>query len=129
MRVRAAELDGRIDLSRALAARTFREFDDAATAPLHGFAGADDYYRRSSSGPLLGRVRVRTLLVQALDDPFLPGEAVPRADIAANPMLTDAVVAHGGHVGFASGPVPLRPRFWAESEVARFLREALDRRR
>jgi uncharacterized protein len=127
VRVRAAEFDGRMDLARALAARTFREFDDAATAPLHGFAGADDYYRRSSSGALVGRVRVPTVLVQALDDPFLPGEAVPRADIAANPMLTDAVVAHGGHVGFASGPVPLRPRLWAESEAARFLREVLDR--
>ncbi len=127
VRARAAEFDGRIDLARAMAARTFREFDDAATAPLHGFANADDYYRRSSSGPLLGRVRVPTLLVQALDDPFLPGTAVPQVDIAANPMLTGAVVPHGGHVGFASGSLPLRPIFWAESEVARFLHEVLDR--
>jgi len=129
VRARAAELGDRIDLARALAARTFREFDDAATAPLHGFADADDYYRRSSSGPLLGRVRVPTLLVQSLDDPFLPGAAVPRAAITRNPALTDGVVPHGGHVGFASGSAPLRPVFWAERAVATYLERALDHRR
>lgn len=118
---RSAELDGRIDLPRAIAARTFREFDDAATAPLHGFADAEEYYRRSSSGPLLGSIRVPTAVIHALDDPFLPAAAVPRAAIAANPLLLDSVQPHGGHVGFVSGSAPVRPLFWAEREVARFL--------
>ncbi len=121
IRAREAGFDGRIDLARALAARTFREFDDAATAPLHGFTDADDYYRRSSSGPLLPGIRVPTLLIQALDDPFLPSDAVPRESIETNPVLHPAIVPHGGHVGFVTGTAPLRPRFWAEREAASFL--------
>lgn len=126
LRDRAAELGGMVDLGRALAARTFHQFDDAATAPLHGFADADDYYRRSSSGPLLGGIRVPTLLVSARDDPFVPASAIPAAAIAANPWLTGAVTTRGGHVGFISGSVPLRPRFWAERRCAAFVAQVLD---
>jgi len=119
-RARAADLGALMDVPRALRARTFREFDDAATAPLHGFRDADDYYARSSSAPWLERVRVPTLLVQAEDDPFLPPTAIPRAAAAANPRIDLRLVARGGHVGFVSGP-PWRRRYWAESRVAAFL--------
>ena len=76
---RFPEAAARIDLPRARRAFTFREFDDAATAPLHGFAGADDYYARSSSLPFLERITVPTLCLSALDDPFVPPEAARRA--------------------------------------------------
>jgi predicted alpha/beta-fold hydrolase len=68
---------GRFDIERARVARSLRDFDDAVTAPLHGFAGADDYYARSSAGPLLKNIRLPTLLLHAVNDPFLPVTALP----------------------------------------------------
>lgn len=113
-------LRGRIDVQRALAARTFVEFDDAATSRLYGFKDAHDYYRSASCAPWLGGVRVPTLVVHALDDPFLPASAVPTAAIAANPWLIPAISEHGGHVGFVHG-TPWAPQFFAEEAVAEHL--------
>lgn len=124
LRARAAELEDLVDLPRALSAATFREFDDAATAPLHGFLDADDYYARSSCGPSLGRIRVPTLLISALDDPFVPSSCVPTEAIAASPWLKGAVSDRGGHVGFVAGTNPLRPLLWAEATAARFVTDA-----
>jgi len=121
-RARAAELAAAgADIPRALAARGFAEFDDALTAPIHGFSGVDDYYGTCSSGRWLPGVRRPTALLHALDDPFMPADAVAHDAIAANPHLVPAIQSHGGHVGFIEGAVPLRPRFWAEREAARFL--------
>lgn len=124
VRARRADLEAFIDARRALAARTFREFDDAATAPLHGFRDADDYYARASSAGFLGAIGVATLLIHATDDPFLPPSVIPRDAVAANPSLRAAFVECGGHVGFVSGP-PWRPRYWAESRAAAFLADRL----
>jgi predicted alpha/beta-fold hydrolase len=112
------------DARRVLSARSFREFDDAATAPLHGFAGVDDYYGRSSSAQFLPSIRIPTLLVHAEDDPFVPASAIARDAIGANPCLAPAIVPHGGHVGFIAGS-PLHPEFWAEAEAARFIGQVL----
>jgi len=109
-----------LDAARITKARSFREFDDALTARLHGFRDAEDYYTTSSSARFLHAIRVPALLVQALDDPFVDDAALPHAAIDGNPHLTKAFVPHGGHVGFIAGP-PHRPRFWAEREAARFL--------
>ncbi len=117
-------LRGRIDVQRALAARTFFEFDDAATSPLYGFKDVHDYYRRASCAPWIGGVRVPTLVVHALDDPFLPASAVPTAAIAANPALIPAISEHGGHVGFIHGR-PWAPRFFAEAAVTDHLARML----
>lgn len=117
-------LDREVDGARVLAARTFREFDDAATAPLHGFRDAEDYYARSSSAGYLDRIRVPTLILHSTDDPFLPTEAVPREAIRANPFLAEGFTDAGGHVGFVGG-TPWAPEFWAEGEAARFLAEHL----
>ncbi|HSU14627.1 YheT family hydrolase [Longimicrobium sp.] len=113
-------IGGAVDERRAFGARSFREFDDAVTARLHGFRDVDDYYGRSSSAQFLPRVAVPTLLVHAADDPFVPAEAIPHAAIAANPSLVAAMTEHGGHVGFIAG-TPWAPEFWAEAEAARFL--------
>lgn len=119
--VRRRELGPLVDLEPALQAKTFREFDDAATAPLHGFDGADDYYERSSSAQFLGSIRTKTLIIHSEDDPFLPPNAIPRRAIDANPNITAKISAHGGHVGFAAGAVPFRPDFWAERTIATWL--------
>ena len=121
-----AELAPHIGVRQALAARTFREFDDAATAPLHGFTDAEDYYRRSSSGPLLRQIVTPTLLVSAVDDPFLPATALPIRAARENPAITGIFSARGGHVGFVAGQ-PWSPVFWAEQHVAAFLAQHLER--
>jgi uncharacterized protein len=113
-------LAGRCDLERVRRARTFWEFDDAATAPLHGFASAEDYYRRSSSAQFVERIRRPTLLLHAEDDPFVPLSAVPRQAIANNPNVQAVITAKGGHVGFVGG-TPWKPTFWCERQAARFL--------
>ena len=108
------------DLQAVLRARTLREFDEAFTAPLHGFADAADYYARSSSAPYIERIRVKTLLIHAEDDPFLPPSYLPRAAASANPHVETAFTANGGHVGFIGG-TPWRPVYWAEETAAEFL--------
>jgi len=123
--LRREELGPLVDFNAAVAARTFREFDDAATAPLHGFENADDYYRRSSSGPFLPEIRTPTLIVHAENDPFLPSQAIPRQAMNDNPAITARISAEGGHVGFAAGTIPFRPIFWAEKTMASWLAEHL----
>lgn len=108
------------DAETVMRARSFRDFDDAAAAPLHGFRDVDDYYTSSSSAQFLPAVRVPTLLVHAVDDPFVPAAAIPRDAVRSNPCLAAAFMEQGGHVGFIAG-APWAPRFWAEAEAARFL--------
>jgi uncharacterized protein len=108
----------RVDAGRVLAAHTLREFDEAITAPVHGFAGAEDYYAQSSSGPYVPRVRVPLLLLSAEDDPFIPATCLPRAAARENPHVTLEVSRQGGHLGFVAGP--LSPWFYAERRVVEF---------
>jgi len=110
-----------VDAARIRAVRTFGEFDDAVTAPLHGFAGAEDYYARSSSIGYLPRIAVPTLCVSSHDDPFFPAPAVAEAAAAASRQVTFAISPKGGHVGFVAGHVPFRPVYWAEELVTNWL--------
>jgi uncharacterized protein len=122
--VKAALMGDICDVSRIRAARSFREFDDAATAPMHGFDSAADYYARSSSRAFLARIRVPTLLLHAANDPFLPAALFPHAEAAANPFIDAALTPAGGHVGFVEG-MPWSIRFWAEEQAAAFIRSRL----
>ncbi len=116
---------GQFDPARVAATRTLREFDDLVTAPLHGFRDAADYYARASAKPDLGAIRVPTLVLNALNDPFLPCRHLP-APRDAPPCVTLEYPATGGHVGFVTGPFPGRydwlPRrlleFFAQVESA-----------
>jgi predicted alpha/beta-fold hydrolase len=110
-----------LDVERVRRASTFREFDDAATAPLHGFADADDYYRRASSIFDLGRITTPTLCISAKDDPFTPPGVLDRVRAAAPPSMTLLVTESGGHTGFVSGPVPWRCVYWAEEYAVHWL--------
>jgi predicted alpha/beta-fold hydrolase len=106
------------------AARTIRTFDEHVTAPLNGFAGASAYYRACSSKRFLSSVRVRTLLLHARDDPFLPAHAIPEREARGNEMLVWSLEESGGHVGFLEG-TPWAPRFWADEASARFFGQVL----
>lgn len=110
---------GLFDTQRARNARTLRDFDDTVTAPLHGFAGADDYYARSSSGPLLGTIRLPTLILHALNDPFLPARALPSPS-ALSPTTTLELCPTGGHVGFVHGLPPGRVDWMPRRLLAHF---------
>ncbi len=118
---RFPEAGRRIDLSRALAAKTFWDFDDAATGPLHGFSGAGDYYARSSSLFFVGRIGTPTLCISAADDPFLSPDVLPKARATASPAVRCLFTEHGGHVGFVTGSSPGRAVYWAEETVVRWL--------
>jgi hypothetical protein len=100
--------------------RSFRAFDDAVTAPLHGFSGVDDYYSRSSCKQFLHTIGIPTLILQARDDPFLPEDALPR-ESELSPAVTLELSAHGGHVGFVSGHNPAAPVYWLEQRIAEHL--------
>lgn len=100
------------------AARTIRAFDDAVTAPLHGFRDAAHYYNEASSGPKLHAIRRPTLLLSASDDPMLVAPVIP-PEAAKNPHLTLLVTERGGHVGFVSGRVHA-PRFWGDAQMLAF---------
>jgi uncharacterized protein len=110
-------------LRRVAGARTLWEFDDAFTAPLHGFRDAADYYAQSSSLAYLAGIRRPTLLLSAVDDPFLPPAVLEevRAAAAANPSVEIEFPARGGHVGFTAGWNPLRPWYYGEWRAAEFL--------
>jgi predicted alpha/beta-fold hydrolase len=119
------EAAARIDVQRVRYSQTFYEYDDAATGPLHGFAGADDYYTRSSSIRFVGRIRTPTLCISAEDDPFLPKEVLPEVRAAASALVEFIVARSGGHVGFVTGPSPWKPRFWAEELLVGWLAKKL----
>ena len=113
------------ELSEVPQTRTFREFDDAVTAPLHGFKDADDYYMRSSSRSYVPSIERPTLLLQAADDPFMYPDVIPHRD-EIPPQVTLEVSATGGHVGFVAGTVPWRCEYWAESRATKFIKAHLD---
>ena len=96
---------GLFDRERLVAARTLRAFDDCFTAPLHGFTGVDDYWRRASAKPHLQAIRVPTLVLNARNDPLVPGGSLPGGhEVGAQVTLWQP--DDGGHVGFTAGPWP-----------------------
>jgi hypothetical protein len=116
----------RLNVGRIRRAKTFFEFDDCATAPLHGFTGAEDYYAKSSSISFLERIKTPTLCLSALDDPFLPSSALEAARSRRSSSVEFAVADRGGHLGFVEGRAPWRPRFWAETTAVAWLARFLD---
>lgn len=116
------------DRERLEGASSIFEFDDAVTAPVHGFRDAVDYYSRSSSLAFLGRIRVPTFLLSATDDPFLPSEVLDRVRIVAagNERIELEITSRGGHVGFVQGALPWKARYYAEERAFRFFDKVLE---
>lgn len=112
---------GALDLKGVETLRTFRQFDDRFTAPLHGFRDALDYWRRSSSRQYLVGIDRRTCIINAANDPFLGPRCYPAEEVRANDRLTLLTPPTGGHVGFVgSGRGGM---YWSEWMAMRFLLE------
>ena len=103
-----------------MAARSFTEFDEAFTAPLHGYAGAQDYYDRASSRSALCAIAHPTLIVHSADDPFMYPDVLPEPEELAE-SVTVEVTRCGGHVGFVHGS-PWAPRYYLEERIPEWLR-------
>ena len=113
-----------------VSANTMFAFDDCFTAPVHGFRDAADYYAQSSSISWIRRISINTLLLSAVDDPFLPPQVLEEVRELArdNPHLEVEFPSHGGHVGFVGGSNPFTPVYYLEKRVCEFLARQIDHR-
>ncbi len=99
--------------------KTFKEFDDRYTAPMFGFSGAEDYWRKASCKPFLASISIPTLLVNAADDPFLTDLCYPTEEAKNNPRFFLEIPKFGGHVGFLG--FNSAREYWSESRTLSFL--------
>jgi predicted alpha/beta-fold hydrolase len=98
---------------------SLREFDDRITAPLHGFHGADDYYARAGCRPYLSAIVTPTLVIHALNDPFMSPTVVP-GERELSAAISLELSNYGGHVGFVGGE-PWAPHYWLETRIPAYL--------
>jgi predicted alpha/beta-fold hydrolase len=106
--------------ARARGLRSLRDFDDRITAAYSGFTNADDYYARCSSARFASSIAVPTLILHALDDPFVRMLPATRAALLGNPSVTLVETAHGGHCAFLGPRTPGDDGYWAEIMLHRF---------
>jgi predicted alpha/beta-fold hydrolase len=113
---------GVFDLAGLDRMRSFRQFDDRFTAPMHGFRDALDYWRRSSSRQFLAGIERRTCIVNAANDPFLGSRCFPVDEVRASGVLSMVMPQTGGHVGFVGSGTP-GWMYWSEWVAMRFLQD------
>jgi len=100
---------------------TVRQFDEAFTAPHHGFRDASDYYYRASAMRVINRVRVPALILTAEDDPFVPVDPFRDPSVADNPFVNVVITRNGGHCAFVERRCGDYDGYWAEREAVRFV--------
>ncbi len=100
---------------------SFWDFDEAYTAPIHGFKSAFDYYKKSSSKQFLKHIQTNTLIIHSLDDPFMTPKILPNKDEISKYIKLE-VYPHGGHVGFIEGTL-LKPKYWLEERVVNYFKQ------
>jgi len=123
IKAKAPLYDGRLDVPSALRARTFAQYDRIVTAPLYGFADEHDYWARSSCARYLSGIRRPCLLINAVNDPFIPPGSLPDGAVLRSPWLEGLFPREGGHAGFLEGP--LGRRSWSERRAVAFLARLL----
>jgi uncharacterized protein len=124
--IKALKFPEQFDTTRSRMIRTFQEFDDRFTAPIHGFRNAADYWNKSSAKQYLHRIRVPTLVLNACDDPFLTSDSFPFAEAERSPWLSFEAPESGGHLGFIDLARGVEP--WFERRVAEFLATSVEYR-
>lgn len=102
--------------------KDFYDFDELYTAPAHGFSSAKDYWEKSSSRSFLSTIHIPTLLINALDDPFLADRCYPYKEAQENSKFYFEASKYGGHVGFGSRPFQ-KGIFWHEKRMISFFKE------
>ncbi len=111
----------KLSLDKFSEIKTFKQYDDRYTAPIHGFKNADDYWTRSSSKQFLHKIRRPVLLINALDDPFLSSECYPFDEAEKNKYFFFETPEIGGHLGFVN--FPLSGEFYQETKISDFITE------
>src|SRR5690606_6397204 len=111
---------GLLDIQRIRSLKTLRDFDDAVTAPLHGFQSAEDYYQKAIWTPFAASIRRPLLVLAARDDPFSKASSIPAGLGETSPWLHLLLTDRGGHVGFVQGCLS-QPVYWSEMQICRIL--------
>lgn len=112
-----------LDVKKINSLKTIKAFDDCYTAPLHGFANADEYYNQCSSIKFVESIKIPTLIVNAANDPFLSEECYPVSLLKDHRYVRFEKPSRGGHVGFAQ--FNREGLYWSEQRVLEFLAEEL----
>lgn len=118
MKLKHQQFPEAYDLDKLKGIKTIYDFDDVFTGPIHGFQDAHDYYTKSSSAQFIPLIRVNTLIINALDDPFLPKECFPYKEVSQNSSVQIMDPKYGGHVGFVQKG---RKHYWNEIKCEEFL--------
>lgn len=106
--------------------RTFWEFDSKITAPLNGFSNVHEYYRQCSCRPFIKFIHTPTLIVHALDDPFISNDAIPQAGELSTSVCLQ-LSKSGGHAGFIQGAIPGKAEYWLEHRIPQYLTSVQDK--
>jgi len=120
MEMKAVAYPDKIDISDYKKIKTFKQFDDRFTAPIHGFKDAEDYWKKCSSKLYIPSIEIPTLIVNALDDPFLAEECFPHQEVAGNKNVSMENPKFGGHVGFVLWNK--ENEYWSEKRVKEYLK-------
>jgi predicted alpha/beta-fold hydrolase len=129
MRRKAGVFPGEFSLEPLKRIWTVRQFDEAYTAPHHGFRDAADYYYRASALRVADRIHVPTLIITAEDDPFVPVSTFRDPAVSANPKITVVITPHGGHCAYVERRDGDYDGYWAEREIVRFIDYQFERGR
>ena len=120
IRVKEKLFPDRYDSSALRRIRSIEQFDDHYIAPMFGFESASDYYAKASSLRFISRIRIPTLMIHAMDDPFIPFAPLRDPSITANSYVLMIATEHGGHVAFMAAKPRDEDRFWAENRLVEF---------
>lgn len=113
--------DASLKIENILKAKDFFTFDNAYTAPVHGFENAIDYWNKSSTKQFVPNIKLPTLLITSIDDPFLSRSCYPIEEAKGNPFFNLDMKKYGGHVGFNTD-FGTKNEMWLENRIAEFLK-------
>jgi len=113
-----------IDASKWKSLKTLWDFDNIYTGPLHGFAGAEDYYAKSSSMFFVKGITIPTLIVNAINDPLVPHQSLPIDVIANLSNVWLELIQEGGHCGFKPQKPSQKGVYWSEQRALAFLQNS-----
>jgi len=113
------------DIDEVFSSTTIREFDTRFTAPMFGYSCWQEYYGAARLADKLASIKVPTLALNALDDPFQPGDSIPFESAASSSHVAILATQHGGHIGFMEGALPTRYHF-SDRVFSQYLKAVFD---